>query len=467
MKIFLFIIFYYSSIEKSLGLLGNDFKKFKLENDYQQSKDLDINLKFTNTSSNLLNKRSLFLSNTTLETKSVYNFFLNTASTSTFLIHKKCINCEKWAKQVYYSDPKDAVKESLIFSFGTVGGFNTNETITFGESVDSKINLPILMITESEFMNTQIKFDGALGLGWTNITSKESLLNKGNGFLNSLKNENVFFLAIDYYKKLFYLGGLEESLMNKTTSCRQVLTELPLNKQQWGCYLKYILIGEEYDFYLAKEINSPIYFDSLGYFSIIPYTYLDLFLKNYFPKSTNCTVLEIQKLFRVVCNSNFGIEQFQTINIILNGWAYKLKNTDLLDKSDIMTNEKIFEKDMYYFNILFSKNITVWTMGSSFFNRHLIGYNYLEYRVYIYNEDKFDFTRYTQDDKIDNNLVFIITLFVVGGVLVILIGILIRVYYKQRNVIAEEYRKTIRNSEVTPELNEIFIQNDKEEEVIN
>jgi hypothetical protein len=391
---------------------------------------------------------------------STFDLLLITATPSSILVNQNCQDCT-WSNKKYKLDSDKRTEIVQSFTFGKISGFSQLDQIFIGERnysnysnisnitniTNSFTDLNFISIYESEFMNTKIEFSGMLGLGVYKNDSKES---RETSFIYNLaqslsvdKKVGIQYNFTSGYKNgKLYLGSFPEHINTNLTNCTSFKRE-DTYKYHWTCKMDYILIGDEYDFYLAKNVNQFVAFDSLSYFHIIPYVYLEYFQKSYISANNNCSVVPVnlnKTLHRIECYDMVLSEKIKSLHLILNGWAYRLGSLSLFDTQD-MINQSLTKNNTYYFKILFSTEKSGWTIGNGFNKKFMIGYDYDNQKVLFYSEkDRYNFSLYTHENMKEEFGLFLFILISLGLLLTLTIIIIwVIFYHKKREIIRSYY----------------------------
>ncbi len=352
---------------------------------------------------------------------SSFDLLINTGMYYSLIVNKNCTEC-KWAAKKYQNKKFKNSDLAQVFSFGKLHGYNDFDNVEFS-SLNFTTYISFFSASSQDYMNTKAEFSGLLGFGsFNNETYNISIINK---VFHGMSFEKKI-VAIEYLKDKpnsgwLHLGGLPEKYSNNVTSCKHNYLQEETTQFYWSCKLNYILIGDEYDFYLAKDVDQFVIFDTLSYFHIIPYDLLDYFLKTNFNNNLNCTVNSLnvnESLFRLECYDILGPPKIKALHVVLNGWAYRLGSQSLFDREDII-NKTMTKNNTYYYRVLFSKNKKGWTIGNTFFDKFILGFNFTdtESRVLFYAFNKtniYNFTLYTNEDSLSEDGLLMFTLVAIG-----------------------------------------------------
>lgn len=420
--------------------------EFKIlqDTDYEE-----FDLNYSTSAENLLINRNIpvFKNIFFVNDNSTYDLFLNSGSYISWIADKECKTCT-WADKKYKT-VKSCSDIIRTFSYGKISGYNDIDKVKFIDAME-KIDFSFLSVTKSEYMSTKVKFSGTLGIG--DSDSKSSEISLATNFFSHYNLSKI--IMIDYSKQKnnytgqLLLGEIPENFANNITFCSKYNIDSDSSGSNseldnyWSCKMDYILFGQEYDFYLAKYVNQFVIFDTLSYFHIVPYNFIDYFLSSYFFPNHNCTVVPINynsTLNRIECNNKIGIQRFRTLNIILNGWSYRLGSETLFDQEDVL-DPKNTKNNTFYFRVLFSKLTDgYWTIGNSFLNKYVMGYNYESNKVIFYGTDRHNFTLFTDETMMENRQLFILLLIVLGVILFFLIAVMWIVFYMKKRRIIKSY----------------------------
>jgi len=364
------------------------------------------------------------------------DFLLNTGSVHTWVASAYCNDC-KWSKKRYPSAKKKKSIEHLFnYYYGLISGFFDSDNFSI-KVEDMNFDLNFVSIIDTDIMNTQFRFTGMIGLGVP--TEKTWSYSFPQKIFRTLNITRILGIKLEDKNGKLFFGDIPNDFEENLTNCTQINNELyPMSNNYWGCKMDYILIGVEYDFYLTKQIDQYVLFDSMSFFHVAPYDLLEYFMDEYFYPNDKCESKAIdvnETIYRIECHDETELQRFKSFNIILNGWAYRLGSKSLFDTQDVIfnTTEK---KNCYYFKILFSKNRSGWTLGTSFFKKFFTAFNYETKELFFYGPDRVDFTKYTIENMQEDNSVFIFFLSIIGTSLLIIIIILWIIFYlKQRRIL--------------------------------
>lgn len=386
-----------------------------------------------------------------------YDLLLNTATPSSIIVNKNCLDCI-WSKKKYRLEADKRTEIVQSFTFGKISGFSQIDKINIGQDNYSNLSnltsntswgynysdLNFISIYESDYMYTNIYFSGMLGLGVYKNDSRETsfIYNLAENLSVNKKIGIKYNVTSNTTIGKLYLGDFPESINSNLTNCSSLKRE-DYYKYQWTCKMDYILIGDEYDFYLAKYVNQFVVFDSLSYYHIIPYSYLEYFQKSYISARNNCSSVPVnlnKTLYRIECYDMVLSEKIKSLHLILNGWAYRIGSLSLFDTQD-MINESLTKNNTYYFKILFSTEKFGWTIGNAFNKKFMLGYDYDNQKVLFYSEkDRYNFSIYTHEDQKEESGLFLFILISLGFLLTLtIIVIWVIFYHKKREIVLSYY----------------------------
>jgi hypothetical protein len=364
------------------------------------------------------------------------DFLLNTGSVQTWVASAYCTDCT-WSKKRYTTMyNKKSIEHSFIYYYGIVSGFFYSDNFLI-KVEDIKFNLDFVPIIDTDIMNTQFKFTGMIGLG---VSSEKTLsYSFPQKIFQTLNITKTLGIKLEEKNEKLFFGDVPQDYKQNLTNCSQIDNELyPMSNNYWGCKMDYILIGQEYDFYLTKKIDQYVLFDSLSYFHVAPYDLLEYFMDGYFYSNDKCATMPIDSnntIYRIECHDETGLQRFKSLNIIINGWAYRLGSKSLFDTEDVIFNTSN-KNNYYYFKVLFSRNRSGWTLGTSFFKKFFTAFNYETKTLYFSGPDRVNFTKYTRENMQEDNSVFILFLSIIGIFLLIIIILLLTIFHiKQKRIL--------------------------------
>ena len=264
---------------------------------------------------------------------------------------------------------------------------NTKNNLNF-TSNNNSLNLKISSLCNFEYINSNINFDGIIS---NNELIKWNINNQPiNTFVLNFSNVNDSKLEfnIKFDKNEFIKISNDET--NNIT-------------------IDFVLLGEDTDFYLAKELNKLGLIDSLSYYTIVPYSLIDYFLENYFNSKDECFQNKISNsgLNYISCNKKkIAIHTInQKIRFIINKFGFELSN---LFNNKFYFDETKEKNDIIFFNILFRENSTQIIFGNNFLLNKSIGYD--GNATYLYSKNMLNFTKYYDKwDDTKKNLLYSIT----------------------------------------------------------
>jgi len=365
------------------------------------------------------------------------DFLLNTGSVQTWVASSYCQNC-LWSQFFYESlSKRKIIENTFLYSFGIVSGFTDSDNFSINFQ-KTNFTMNFISIINAGLMNSQFKFSGMLGLG---LSSDKNI---NFSFADKLFTSNgisrkILSLKFDDKNATMSIGDLPQEFAGNITTCAQIPNEFfPMTNNYWACKMDYILVGDEYDFYLTKRVDQYVLFDSLSFFHFAPYDLLEYFMKAYFLPSDQCLATPLdynETTYSIQCIDDNGLQKFKSLNVILNGWAYKIGSKDLFDTEDFIFNAPE-KKNYYYFKVLFSKNRSGWTLGTSFFRKYFTSYDYDNKTLLFYGPDRYNFTKYTSETIPEDNSIFVLFLSIsavfLSGIIILLWTIF---YIKQRRIL--------------------------------
>lgn len=394
----------------------------------------------------LINNQLPIIMNLTLESQpQTFNLLIDTGSLTSWIVSQSSTQCN-WALS-RYSTSKNVtftVNKTSTFMVKNCDALVDKQNDIIVDNKGQRINFAFYEVVLCPRMDTFTFFDGILGIG--RIYPNEDLYRNRSAVRNFFPLPPVDLFAVLSFKRSenkLYIGSLPDELKNDTTICSTDTNLPPEYQNYWNCKLDFILFGDELDFYLAKKIESTAIFDSLSYYNIIPIEYIEYFLNNFLTRRNRCTAKPLggYNLARIECESLSGLTQFKSISFFFNGWAYRINPVDLFEQKDSLLPYQQSRKGTYFLKILFSSTETVWRLGTGFFNKVTVGYNFSKDKVILYSKDKFDFTDYTLGNQVVENDVMFSIIMVEGVALVLILIILLAIFLTKMNTIERNLQR--------------------------
>ena len=267
-----------------------------------------------------------------------------------------------------------------------------NQQITLNNIEETKVLLYLFSGNQDNF-NESLPI--GIGLTFHFDNEKFSLIHQlyNSGFINSKK---FYFVPpkMDIKGELFIGGIPKEKLENKYKS-RCFLIK---NSKKWTCDLNkiHIIINETIDIY--NPINETITFTSNFNNIIAPQNFITFLKKKYINKlldNGKCFNRRINAKkgnnFKIACKCEILLDEIFYISFFLNNYEYKLSIDELIQYDhglcELLINGEINRTNQ-------------WIIGSLFYNKHIIEFNYESKSITFYTNYKIKYNGFIDIDNI-------------------------------------------------------------------
>jgi hypothetical protein len=332
-----------------------------------------------------------------------FQLLLDTYSDYTWVKSTECQNCG------YEGNSFNRIKSETLRATNTSISMNYMTGSLTGELVYDYILLKTLTVKHQGFIVADrgnfgtTAFDGVLGV--YRLYDKNEL-SQGLSFLHKLKDtkqieDRVFSIqwngdsAKIYFGKLERIPGVHGVAYAEDSETFSSMCNCDNRYKSWNCMLSHILLGEEYNFYRAKQIGAIVEFATGVEYIYIPISYKAYLWEEYINKNDpkrDCCKAYIEDNYTYVRCFRRYVERVKdfSLNFILNGYAYKLDWVSLFEEQ---------EDDTYMFKIIFYESSTkdTWIFGNMFLKQYHTIFNGDDGYLEFHGGFRYDFSSFTRD----------------------------------------------------------------------
>ena len=330
----------------------------------------------------------------------MHNFLLlvDTSSKYTWVRGTNCTFCA-YTDNIYDEEASISVihQDEIPYTTmtdvkGSVGGNILYDDIKIGDFYATKIEL--LVASEDEYQECA---DGVLSLKYPKVPNDvRNILNKLylSGFI---KKKILYFNFIDEMTGNLIIGNIPDYINNDKknySTCH--ITD---NNNNWNCLVTHILLDDNYNFYQATVIEATAIF-STGLEKIyVPRNNLDMFINNYFKnfpdyEEKSCIIKILGGIHQIYCLRSFLNIKGPSIHFIINGNALQVPFDDLFEDvyTDSYNSYKLFKIEFY------ETEKNEWYFGTIFLKQYEVVFDAENKMMGFYGGDKYDFTKYTNEE---------------------------------------------------------------------
>ena len=327
----------------------------------------------------------------------VHNFLLlvDTTSKYSWLRGTNCTFCSN-TENIY--DEENSIsaihQEEIGYTTmndikGSVSGNIVLDDIKINDFYITKVEL--LIASEDEFLEFA---DGVLSLKYPNNNDLISKLLQ-SGYI---KKKILYFDIKDEMTGNLMIGQIPNYIYNDKSKYSICHIRNDINNN-WNCVVSHILFDGSYNFYNAVSLDVIVNF-STGITRIYaPLTQIQLFFENYFMKLPNydekvCNIKKLTGMQEIFCLKSFLNFEGPPIVFIINGYAYQIPFEDLFE--DVYTDS--YNRFKLFKVIFVQTPKNEWYFGTVFLKQYETIFDAENNIIGFYGGNKFDFTKFTNED---------------------------------------------------------------------